>query len=166
MGVSMTLSTDVYSGTEREQATHRQSEPTLTPKRQEVYSALVKAETSLSAYELIGVMKQNYQRQLTPVSIYRMLDFLEQQHLVRKLRSTGKYLAIKHDATHPQLLQFLICRACGHVHELGVDPHVLKELKTCIDNCGYELKNRELELECLCDQCAEKSHPAHEHLRP
>ncbi len=116
---------------------------------------LVQAGHPLSAYELIDEVKRNFERQLTPISIYRMLEFLEQKHLVRKLKSTGKYIAITPNgpANNQQVLQFLICRDCGQVRELAVDPQVLIQLTACVDQCGYQLKSRELELECICDQC-------------
>jgi Fur family zinc uptake transcriptional regulator len=128
----------------------------MTPKRLEVYTTLLRAGHALSAYELIEQVNRDFSRQLTPISIYRMLEFLEQKHLVRKLKSAGKYLAINPitPATHQQVLQFLICRECGDVKELGVDQRILVELKACIDSSGFQLKNLELELDCVCTGCS------------
>lgn len=133
----------------------------LTTKRMEVYASLLKAGHPLSAYELIDAVGRNFSRQLTPISIYRMLDFLQEQQLVRKLRSTGKYLAMSTvKATNTQVVsQFLICRECGQVRELAINPQVLMELKSCIDQCGYQLRNRELELDCVCDKCVADANP-------
>lgn len=131
----------------------------MTPKRMEVYTSLLVADQPLSAYELIDRVKAIFGRQLTPISIYRMLDFLEQRHLVRKLKSAAKYIAINLDGqpfdqpSGKKALQFLICRACGEVKELGVDQAVLAELKACIETSGFQLSTMELELECLCTHC-------------
>lgn len=129
---------------------------TLTPKRLEVYATLLKAGRSLSAYELIDAVNADFARQLTPISIYRMLDFLQQHHLVRKLKSAGKFLATTPTpkADNQQVSQFLICGECGDVHKLDVDLRLLGELKTRVDSSGFQLKNMELELECICTNCA------------
>jgi Fur family zinc uptake transcriptional regulator len=132
------------------------AEVELTPKRLEVYTALLQAGHPLSAYELIDEVKHHFERQLTPISIYRMLEFLEQKHLVRKLKSAGKYIAITPNgpSANQQVLQFLICRECGEVKELGIDQRILVELKTCIDLSGFRLSNLELELDCVCTNCS------------
>lgn len=131
----------------------------MTPKRLEVYTTLLRAGQALSAYELIERVNLNFARQLTPISIYRMLAFLEQKQLVRKLKSAGKYVAINPttQATGQQVLQFLICRGCGDVKELGVDQRILVELKASIDSSGFKLKNWELELDCVCTNCSTQS---------
>lgn len=128
----------------------------ITPKRLLVYTTLLKAGHSLSAYELINQVKINFQTQLTPISIYRMLDFLEKKHLVRKLKSAGKFLAITpaKQIDNEHVLQFLICRLCGNVKELEVEERIMTELKSCIDTSGFQLNNLELELDCTCVNCA------------
>ncbi len=129
----------------------------ITPKRLEVYAALLKAGHPISAYDLIDMLKQDFARALTPISIYRMLDFLEQKHLVRKLKSTGKYLAINRESAlkNQAVSQFLICRHCGDVRELSVDRRILGELKACIDSSGFQLHNMELEWDCVCTSCSD-----------
>lgn len=131
----------------------------MTPKRLEVYTTLLSAGQALSAYELIDRVNLSFARQLTPISIYRMLEFLEQKHLVRKLKSAGKYVAINPtiQTTDQQVLQFLICRECGDVKELGIDQRILVELKACIASSGFQLKNWELELDCVCTNCSTHS---------
>lgn len=128
----------------------------MTPKRLEVYTTLLKAGHPLSAYELIDAVKTDFARQLTPISIYRMLEFLEQKHLVRKLKSASKYVAtnLAAEANSHQVSQFLICGECGEVKELGVDERLLGELKTFISSSGFQLKNLELELDCVCTDCS------------
>lgn len=128
----------------------------LTPKRLAVYTTLLKARYSLSAYELITQVEANFQIQLTPISIYRMLEFLEDNHLVRKLKSAGKYLAISPNKQidNEHVLQFLICRQCGDVKELEVEQRIMTELKSCIDMSGFHLNNLELELDCICVSCS------------
>lgn len=131
----------------------------MTLKRLEVYTALLKVGQPVSAYDLIDFVNRDFGRNITPISVYRMLDFLEQKHLVRKLRSTGKYLALvptgEHDAE--KIPQYLVCRECGDVKEHCVDEKILTELKSRIEASGFQLRNLELELDCLCAPCLEKN---------
>ncbi len=131
------------------------SQVVITPKRLEVYTALLKAGQPMSAYDLIEAVNAEFARHLTPISIYRMLEFLEQKHLVRKLKSAGKYLAItpKLEANCEQVSQFLICGTCGDVKEFGVNQRLLVELKTFINSTGFQLNTMELELDCICMNC-------------
>lgn len=128
----------------------------ITPKRLVVYATLLKAGHSLSAYELITQVHANYQILLTPISIYRMLDFLESKNLVRKLKSAGKFLAIDptKNVADAHVLQFLICRQCGDVKELEVEQRIIDELKNRIDTSGFHLNNMQLELDCTCVDCS------------
>ncbi|MDG1462466.1 MAG: transcriptional repressor, partial [Gammaproteobacteria bacterium] len=57
----------------------------LTPKRKLVLSCLVQSERALSAYELIDICKAETDDRLPPMSMYRILDFLRNEHLVHKL---------------------------------------------------------------------------------
>ena len=128
----------------------------LTPKRMEVYVTLQQADKPMSAYELIDAVNRQFARHLTPVSIYRMLDFLEQQHLVRKLKSASKYIAVEPAGASVEgaVSQYLICGECGQVKVLGVEQQVLGNLKNCVSSSGFRLKSLELELDCICGDCS------------
>lgn len=140
----------------------------LTPKRMEVYSALLSAGRPMSAYDLIDSVNCKFSRHITPISIYRMLDFLEQQHLVRKLKSAGKYIAVQpaSKTTEGPVSQYLICRECGDVKVLCVDQQVLGNLKNCVNSSGFHLRSLELELDCICGDCSTPVDSGTRRLRP
>ncbi|GLS83023.1 Fur family transcriptional regulator [Paraferrimonas haliotis] len=128
----------------------------LTLKRKNVLCVLLDSTTPLSAYEIANAYQQTYQESLAPMSVYRMLDTLASLSLVHKLSSENKYLACSHiscDHAH-QVPQFLICKSCGKVAEKGIQDSVVQALQQSIEQADFQLLNSQIELQCLCNECA------------
>ena len=66
----------------------------ITKPRQFVVKALEETEIPLSPYEISDKIKQ-YGETGDVVGIYRSLEILEENHLVHKVLSSGKYLKCK-----------------------------------------------------------------------
>ena len=128
----------------------------LTEKRKRILIGLLKSEKAQSAYELIGYMQKEFGESLSPTTVYRMLDFLASENLVHKLRLANKYVACSHmncDYTH-EVPQFLICDECSSVKEMGIKTALINTLSRNVEDAGYILKSPQLELHCLCQDCA------------
>ena len=128
----------------------------LTQKRKQVLTGLVKSDKALSAYELIDFCKQEYGESLPAMSVYRILDFLESELLVHKLNLANKYVACMHiscDHAHA-VPQFLICKNCSIVKEITVEESTISDLGNTVKGAGYQLLSPQIELNCLCDNCA------------
>ena len=128
----------------------------LTLKRKQVLSALVCSTKALSAYDLIDLCEQSYGEKIAAMSVYRILDFLVQINLVHKLKLANKYVACSHiscDHAH-RVAQFLICDACYQVKEIQVNSTLMAELKNNVEYAGFQLVSPQLEINCICDQCA------------
>ena len=128
----------------------------LTQKRKQVLTGLVKSNKALSAYELIDFCKQEYGESLPAMSVYRILDFLESELLVHKLNLANKYVACMHiscDHAHA-VPQFLICKNCSIVKEITVEESTISDLGNTVKGAGYQLLSPQIELNCLCDNCA------------
>lgn len=135
----------------------RASGARLTDKRKRVLSSLLKASRALSAYELADYCREEFHEALPPMSVYRILDFLESENLAHKLHLNNKYVACSHiscDHAH-EVSQFLICEACGEVKEIGIKMNLINALKQNVEQAGYKLKSPQLELHCLCQDCAD-----------
>ncbi|TCI03511.1 transcriptional repressor [Corallincola luteus] len=133
----------------------KQSGARLTNKRKLVLSALLHSTKALSAYEIADICREEEGQTIPVMSVYRMLEFLEQEHLVHKLQLANKYVACAHitcSHTH-QIAQFLICQQCGEVKELGVDIALIDQLQHSIADVGYKLTSPQLELNCVCPEC-------------
>ncbi len=128
----------------------------LTQKRKQILTGLVKSKKALSAYELIDFCKQEYGESLPAMSVYRILDFLESELLVHKLNLANKYVACMHiscDHAHA-VPQFLICKSCSIVKEITVEESTITDLGNTVKGAGYQLLSPQIELNCLCDNCA------------
>ncbi len=128
----------------------------LTDKRKQVLSCLLQSQKAQSAYDLIQGVKENYGATMQPTTMYRILDFLESENLIHKLQLANKYIYCSHiscDHSH-EVPQFLICNSCDRVVEIDVNSELIKSLTRTVEQVGYTLVSPQLELDCLCADCA------------
>lgn len=127
----------------------------LTPKRKNVLRSLLASGRALSAYELNDLIRDELNENMPVMSVYRILDFLQQERLVHKLNSTNKYVACEHiscDHAH-EVPQFLICDSCQKVKEISIGKSMVKELTNKIAAAGFHLVSPQFEMSCICDSC-------------
>ena len=127
----------------------------LTNKRKHVLAALLQSKKALSAYELIEVCKKKFGETLPAMSIYRILDFLQYEHLVHKLNLANKYVACAHitcDHNHT-VPQFLICNQCQKVNEISISKSTITEFQKNAEDAGFHLVSPQLEMDCVCENC-------------
>lgn len=139
-----------------EKSCHQQGKQ-LTPKRKTVLRALVESSTALSAYELIDYCKTHLELTLQPMSVYRILDFLLEMHLVHKLKVSNKYILCTHircDHDHG-IPQFLICTKCDKITEQALAPEMVVGLKSHARQQGFTVTSQQLEINGICDDCNE-----------
>ena len=128
----------------------------LTEKRKQILTGLIESNKALSAYELMDFCKQRFNTSMPAMSVYRILEFLEDQHLVHKLNLANKYVACIHiscDHAHA-VPQFLICRNCSKVKEISINQTTISALSETVKSVGYNLFSPQVELNCLCESCA------------
>jgi len=127
----------------------------LTPKREKVLRVLLGAENPLSAYDVVEQFRQEYTENLPAMSAYRILTFLLDNGFVHKLETTNQFLTCHHMCcSHPhQPPQFLICDHCNAVKELSISQDTLNELNRGIEEAGFTLVRKQLELHGLCEHC-------------
>lgn len=127
----------------------------LTSKRKQVLSGLLQSEKAMSAYELIEFCKARFGEAIPAMTIYRILDFLQDEHLVHKLNLANKYVACAHitcDHTHA-VQQFLICGQCQKVKEIRINKSIVAELRNNVEHAGFHLASPQLEMNCVCEAC-------------
>jgi len=131
----------------------------LTEKRKRILTGLLKSQKAQSAYDLIDYMQKEFDESLPPTTVYRILDFLAGENLVHKLHLANKYVACSHiscDHAH-EVPQFLICDKCSNVKEIGIKKTLINTLKRNVEEVGYVLRSPQLELHCLCQDCAKQA---------
>lgn len=133
----------------------RQQGAQLTTKRKLILTALLQIDKAVSAYELIDLLEKEFKQSLAPMSIYRILSFLEKSQLVHKLNLANKYVAcadIINDLPHVTS-QLLFCQQCQRVDEIKLNPTKLLELDNKAKQFGYQLLSSHIELNCICNTC-------------
>ena len=128
----------------------------LTTKRRQVLASLITSKKALSAYDLAEASRHGAEATLLPMSVYRILRFLQSIGLEHRLATANTYVACAHIAcdhahTTPQ---FLICKICSDVKEVGVANSIIDSIASAAETTGFRLLNDQLELECLCSECA------------
>ena len=127
----------------------------LTSKRKNILLSLLQSEKAMSAYELVDYCNSEFGDTMPAMSVYRILDFLQEELLVHKLNSTNKYVACSHitcDHDH-EITQFLICSKCLQVKEININQSTIKALQQNIEEAGFHLLSPQLEMHCLCENC-------------
>ena len=127
----------------------------LTNKRKQVLSGLLESDKALSAYELADHCKDEAGKAMPAMSVYRILDFLAEEHLVHKLDLNNKYVACSHiTCSHGhEVTQFLICEKCQQVEEIHIDQSMIEQLQSNIESAGFHLISPQLEMKCICEAC-------------
>lgn len=128
----------------------------LTDKRKQVLAGLLNSKTALSAYELVEYCRTEYNMAIPAMSVYRILDFLQDERLVHKLNLANKYVACSHitsDEHDHGVPQFLICGECQRVEEITVSSSIIEALKSNVAEAGFSLVTPQIEMNCLCDAC-------------
>ncbi len=127
----------------------------LTVKRKQVLALLIEQHKALSAYGLVEAYKLRYQQSIPAMSVYRILNFLEQENLVHRLKLANKFVACTHiscDHEHHQA-QFLICETCGNVAEVHLNKQTTQDITSSIENAGFRLAADQIEINCICQSC-------------
>ncbi|WP_194436620.1 Fur family transcriptional regulator [Vibrio fluminensis] len=129
----------------------------LTTQRKLVLRALIDANQALSAYELVDYCKQYFGETIQAMSVYRILEFLEEVHLVHKLNMSNKYIVCSHIVEgHEQgIPQFLICSKCNKISEKIVAPETITGLQSHARQEGFTVVSPQLEINCVCDKCGQ-----------
>ncbi|WP_420393893.1 transcriptional repressor [Acuticoccus sp.] len=111
----------------------------------------MEAERPLGAYDVLHRLTALGFAAQPPVA-YRALDFLIEQGFVHKLRDTKTFLACRHPL-ESHGAAFLICRGCGQVDEICVEPKK-GAFGRAAREAGFIIENTVLEAEGVCAQCS------------
>lgn len=122
----------------------------MTETRKQVFLILARQEGSVGAYDLLDQLKEVVPN-AKPPTIYRALDFLEEQGFVHKITSSNSFVLCSHfEHNHP--VQMLICKSCGDVREIHSEG-VYSELKQQAEDHGFQVQEQTIEAHGLCAKC-------------
>lgn len=125
----------------------------LTPQRMEVLRLMTEHNASISAYDLLDLLRAS-EPQAKPPTVYRALDFLLEQGFIHRVESTNSYVVCHHFEEPSHTSAMLICDRCGSVTEQHADgvEEILKKLAL---KTGFTLAHSVIEAHGFCQQCSE-----------
>ena len=123
----------------------------LTPIRRRVLEALLGSHKPLGAYDVIDRLATRGER-LSPITIYRALDFLRHNGLAHRIESRNAFIACAHGHGDGDPVVFLICEKCGAVGE-AAGTAVADTIKTASRAAGYTPKTPVIEITGICSHC-------------
>ena len=122
----------------------------LTPLRSRVLEIVWQQHKPLGAYDILAVLAAEG-RSAAPPTVYRALDFLQEQGLVHRLSSLNAFVGCSRPG-HADAGQFLICRACGNAAELN-DDGVARAITRSAASQGFTVQTHTVEISGLCPDC-------------
>jgi Fur family zinc uptake transcriptional regulator len=124
----------------------------FTELRRRVLELVCKYAQPVGAYTLLDDLRAEG-RSAAPPTIYRALDFLQQQGLVHRLATNNTYLACAHPQTDHEGF-FLVCSACGYTQEVHTQA-LVKKVKNHAREFDFEVERASVEVTGLCRDCKE-----------
>ncbi len=125
----------------------------LTELRRQVLELVWNSHRPVGAYTLLGQIGQTG-RKAAPPTIYRVLEFLLEHHLIHRIASLNAYVGCNHPSpTHDA--QFFICNQCGEAAELA-DPKIDNALARDAKFLGFLIEKQTIEVIGICDECMQR----------
>lgn len=131
----------------------------ITKPRLRVVELLAGTDEALSPYEIKDRLDAAGTH-VDTVSIYRILECLEENHLIHRVLTTGKVRRCDlEQEEHCHLEQTdhchhnLVCKACGTVQEVHC-PGVQAIIDEVAKASGFRIEQHHLEFSGLCRKCA------------
>ncbi|MGL5831253.1 MAG: Fur family transcriptional regulator [Candidatus Altimarinota bacterium] len=126
----------------------------LTKPRLMLLELLEKTDRALSPYDMKDMLaKQKIKADV--VTIYRILEVLEQNALVHKILSLGRFTKCCLDDSADECHHYLICKNCHKIEEISGDDLEKLEAKIAKES-GFEILSHNLELTGICGDCRKK----------
>lgn len=122
----------------------------FTPIRRRVLEFLWESHRPIGAYDVLERLAGEG-RAAAPPTVYRALDFLLDAGLAHRLDSLNAYVGCP-DPGRPHSGQFLICRDCRTVAEIG-DRDIDRLVSARAQALGFSVVRQIVEVEGQCDSC-------------
>ncbi|HDP88657.1 MAG TPA: transcriptional repressor [Thioalkalivibrio sp.] len=124
----------------------------LTPLRRRVLELVVRSGRPVGAYELLDQMRACGHKGAPP-TVYRALDFLQQQGLVHRIAMANAYVACSHPGCDHHALIF-VCTECGNALELE-ETQVKASVAARAEAVGFRVPGQPIEVAGTCPLCQE-----------
>lgn len=126
----------------------------MTELRRRVLSLIWESHAPVGAYAIMAMLKREG-RNAMPPTVYRALDFLQEQGLVHRIASLNAFIGCSRP-TDAHGAQYLICRRCGTVAEIE-NGAIGGAIAASARELGFDMTGQTVEIAGICRDCLE--HP-------
>lgn len=124
----------------------------LTPQRLAVLQLISQCDKSVSAYDLLHLLRQSSSPHAKPSTIYRALHFLLAQGFIHRIESTNRFMLCRYFFELSHNFVFFICNHCKQVTE-QTTKDIEKILQNMAKITGFIMSNNIIEAHGLCVKC-------------
>lgn len=126
----------------------------LTKLRSTLLEVLCQSGQPLGAYELLSRVQARLGRKLAPPTIYRALEFLQEQRLIARIESRNAYVPCQPERSH--VCVFFICDQCSTSVEVE-NSRLEALMNEDAQSLGFRIARRVVELQGICAACSSAS---------
>jgi len=123
----------------------------LTKLRRRVLELVWASHKPVKAYEILTLLQQE-RDSAAPPTVYRALEFLQNEGLVHRIASLNAFVGCGEPARNHNG-QFLICRECGMVGEMD-DEELTSLIAGKARGLGFQVDREMIEIQGLCENCS------------
>mgnify|MGYP001627321270 CR=1 FL=1 len=131
----------------------------LTDIRRRVLELVWASHQPLGAYDILDKLTAEGHKPAPP-TVYRALDFLQEQGLVHRIASRNAFVGCNHPADR-HTGYFLLCQCCGNAEEIGEGGALGKAVAAAARAADFEVQSQTLELAGTCRHCRQHGHHHH-----
>jgi Fur family zinc uptake transcriptional regulator len=122
----------------------------MTDLRRRVLALIWDSHAPIGAYAIMSVLRKEG-RSAMPPTVYRALDFLQEQGLVHRIASLNAFIGCSHPAD-AHAIQYLICRRCGTVAEIE-NGAIGGAIAASARELGFDMTGQTVEIAGICRDC-------------
>lgn len=122
----------------------------MTELRRRVLSLIWESHLPIGAYAIMDTLRREG-RNAMPPTVYRALDFLQEQGLVHRIASLNAFIGCNNPA-EAHAIQYLICRRCGTVAEIE-NGAIGGAIAASARELGFDMTGQTVEIAGICRDC-------------
>ena len=125
----------------------------LTILRELVLELIWQSHEPLGAYQLMDRLRERYEGNVAPPTVYRALDFLQEYGLVHRLASLNAYIGCSQLHHRDHQPTFFICKECNKAMEVNT-PRVTQAIREIASARQFSAnKGGAVEVVGTCNNC-------------
>ena len=122
----------------------------FTEPRRLTLQVIVESVQPIGAYDIIDAIGKIADKP-KPTTVYRAIDFLQQQGFIHKIESLNAFVAC-HAGHNHRGSQFVICNDCGNAEEIHLC-NLPADLQKQLKQSGFDMAYWNTEIHGVCNDC-------------